>query len=141
MKENEISYKVRGAIYNVYNKLGPGLLESIYEKALAFELRKAGLQVLTQQELHVIYDGEDLGVGLRLDLLVADCVIVEVKSKEELKKVDHKQLLTYLRVTGYRLGILVNFHVDEINKGIYRKVNQLPFDDEYDDELHLKNEL
>jgi GxxExxY protein len=127
MKENEVSYQIRGAIYKVYNKLGPGLLESIYEKALAYELRKAGLQVVTQQELQVIYDGEDLGVGLRLDLLVEDCVIVEIKSKEELTKVDHKQLITYLKVTDIRLGILVNFHVDEINDGIFRKVNRLPF--------------
>lgn len=126
MKENEVSYKIRGAIYKVYNNLGPGLLESIYEKALAYELRKVGLTVSTQQEINVIYEGEDLGVGLRLDLLVENCVIVEVKSKEELTKVDHKQLITYLRVTDLRLGVLVNFHVDEINRGIFRKVNRLP---------------
>ena len=126
MKENEISYKIRGAIYKVYNNLGPGLLESIYEKALAYELRKIGLTVSTQQEISVIYVGEDLGVGLRLDLLVENCVIIEVKSKEDLTKVDHKQLITYLKVTDLRLGILVNFQVDDINDGIFRKVNRLP---------------
>jgi GxxExxY protein len=129
MIENQLSYQIRGAIYKVYNTLGPGLLERIYEKALAYELRKAGLQVKEQQDIHVIYDGEDLGIGLRLDLLVEDLVIIEVKSKEDLTKVDHKQVITYLRVTDRRLGILVNFHVDKINDGIFRKVNGMPMFD------------
>jgi GxxExxY protein len=135
MLENQISYQIRGAIYKVYNTLGPGLLERIYEKALAYELRKAGLHVKEQEDLHVIYEGEDLGIGLRLDLIVEDSVIIEVKSKEDLIKLDHKQLITYLRVTNKRLGILVNFNVDNINDGIFRKANGMPLFDDDSDEI------
>ena len=95
MTENEISYKVIGAIYKVYNELGPGLLESVYEAALCYQLRKDGLRVESQVKLDVMYDGKVLPVDFRLDILVEDKVIIELKSVAEMKDVFHKQLLTY----------------------------------------------
>lgn len=125
MTENDLSYKIRGAIFKVYNSLGPGLLESVYEAALAFELRKAGLQVKTQVALPVIYENEQLELGFRIDILVNETVIIEVKSIEELHDVHHKQVLTYLRLSNKKLGILVNFNTDSIAESIIRKVNGL----------------
>ena len=123
MTENEISYKIIGAIYKVYNELGPGLLESVYEAALCYQLRKDGLRVENQVKLDVMYDGKVLPVDFRLDILVEDKVIVELKSVTEMKDVFHKQLLTYLRVAKKHLGILVNFSTTDIRKSIFRKVN------------------
>ena len=123
MTENEISYKIIGAIYKVYNELGPGLLESVYEAALCYQLRKDGLGVENQVKLDVMYDGKVLPVDFRLDILVEDKVIVELKSVTEMKDVFHKQLLTYLRVAKKYLGILVNFSTTDIRKSIFRKVN------------------
>ncbi|MGO3183578.1 MAG: GxxExxY protein [Aequorivita sp.] len=123
--ENEISYLIRGAIFKVYNALGPGLLESVYEAVLCFELQKQGLEVKRQVPLPVIYDSVELEIGFRLDLLVNNKVIIEIKSVESLAKVHHKQLLTYLKLTELKLGILVNFNVDNITEGVFRKVNRL----------------
>lgn len=123
MTENEISYKIRGAIYTVYNALGPGLLESIYEAALCYQLRKEGLRVESQVKLDVVYDGVILPVDFRLDILVEQSVIIELKSVEELKPLHHKQLMTYLRLANKHLGILVNFNTSDINRSIVRKVN------------------
>ncbi len=123
MTDNEITYKIRGAIYKVYNTLGPGLLESVYEAALCHQLRKDGLTVESQVKLDVVYDGVVLPVDFRLDILVEKSVIIELKSVEELKPVHHKQLLTYLRIAKKRVGILVNFNTDDIDDGIFRKVN------------------
>ncbi len=125
MSENEISYQIRGAIFEVYNNLGPGLLESIYEAALKKELEKKGLKVERQKPIPVFYKGDDLGMGFRLVLLVEDKVIVELKSVESLHKVFFKTLLSYLRVTDLRLGLLMNFNVDKIDQGIHRVVNNL----------------
>ena len=125
MTENEISYKIRGAIFKVYNGLGPGLLESIYEAALLHQLRKDGLYVENQVELDVWYDGIILPVNYRLDILVEEQVIVEIKSVESLGKIHFKQLLTYLKISKLRLGLLVNFNTDDITTSIYRKVNNL----------------
>ena len=125
MTENDISFVIRGAIFKVYNRFGPGLLESVYVMALEHELKKAGLKVLREVELPVIYDEVQLGVGFRMDLLVADLVIIEVKSVENLAEVHHKQVITYLKLTGKKLAILVNFNVVDIEKGIFRKVNGL----------------
>ena len=125
MTENEMSYKIRGAIFKVYKELGPGLLESIYEAALCYQLTKDGLSVRKQVPVKVVYDGVVLPVDYRLDLLVEDKVIVELKSVETLMNVHHKQLLTYLKITGKKLGILVNFNNDDIGSSIYRKVNGL----------------
>jgi GxxExxY protein len=123
MIENEISYKIRGAIFKVYNNLGPGLLESIYEEALCYELRKAGLKVEVQVPLEVVYDGVLLKEKFRMDLLVEGLVVIEVKSVEEICEIHHKQLLSYLKLAKKRLGILVNFNSVEIDKAILRKIN------------------
>lgn len=123
MTDNEITYKIRGAIYKVYNDFGPGLLESVYEAALCHQLRKEGLTVENQVKLDVVYDGVVLPVDFRLDILVEKSVIIELKSVEELKPVHHKQLMTYLRIAKKHVGILVNFNTDRIDNEIYRKVN------------------
>ena len=125
MTENEISYIIRGAIYKVYNELGPGLLESIYEAALCYQLRKDGLHIASQVPLKVSYDGKTLPIDYRLDLLVVDKVIVELKSVDEMKKVYFKQLTTYLKISDRHLGILVNFNCTDINKNIWRIANNL----------------
>ena len=125
MSENEISYHIRGAIFNVYNKLGPGILESAYEQALIYELKTLGLRVESQVPQQLYYDGVCLDVGYRLDLLIENKVIIEIKSVENLAEVHHKQLLTYLKLSNLRLGILVNFNSDNISKSIFRKVNGL----------------
>jgi len=125
VKENDISYIIRGAIFNVYNNLGPGLLESVYVAALIYELRKEGLKVEKEVAIPVFYENIKLDVAYRMDLLVENKVIIEVKSVENLAKVHHKQVLTYLKITGMKLAILVNFNVDNINEGIFRKVNNL----------------
>tara|TARA_R110001592_G_scaffold64224_1_gene197505 strand:- start:6469 stop:6855 length:387 start_codon:yes stop_codon:yes gene_type:complete len=125
LSENDISYLIRGAIFKVYNELGPGLLESVYETVLLFELQKQGLEVKSQVPLPVYYEGTKLELGFRLDLLVNDKVIIEIKSVENLVEVHHKQVLTYLKLSNLKLGILVNFNVESIVKGIFRKVNGL----------------
>ena len=98
MTENEITYKIRGAIFKVYNALGPGLLESAYEAVLSYELTQMGLNIKTQVSLPLIYNDIKLDVGYRLDILVEDKVIIEVKSVENLIEVHHKQLITYLKL-------------------------------------------
>ncbi|MBM6993138.1 MAG: GxxExxY protein [Prevotella sp.] len=125
MTENEITYKIIGAVFNVYNGLGPGLLESIYEKVLMYELGKQGLAVQSQVPIPVTYDGLSFGADLRADLLVEGRVIVELKSVSELRDVHYKQLLTYLRLTGNKVGLLVNFDTDNIKASIHRIVNGL----------------
>jgi GxxExxY protein len=125
MDENDISYAARGAIFKVYNALGPGLLESVYEAALKYELTKTGLNVNTQVPIPVIYDEVKLDLGFRLDLIINDKVIIEIKSVELLAPVHHKQLLTYLKITNTKLGLLVNFNTDNIATGITRIVNNL----------------
>ncbi len=122
MLENDISYKIRGSIFKVYNELGPGLLESVYEAALCYQLKKDGLSVQSQVKIDVYYDGQLLPVDYRLDIVVEDKVIVELKSVESLLPVHHKQLLTYLRLTHKKLGLLVNFNTDDLNSNIIRKI-------------------
>ena len=119
--ENDISYLIRGAIFKVYNELGPGLLESVYETVLLFELQKQGLEVKSQVPLPVFYEDNKMELGFRLD----NIVLIEIKSVENLAEVHHKQVLTYLKLSNLKLGILVNFNVDNISKGIFRKVNGL----------------
>ena len=126
MKVNDITYKIRGAIFKVYNALGPGLLESVYEAALCHQLRQDGLAVATQVKITVEYQGFILPVDYRIDLLVEDTVIIELKSVEELKPVHHKQLLTYLRLAHKPVGLLVNFNTDSIDTAIHRKINTVP---------------
>lgn len=123
MNENEITYLIRKAIFNVYNSLGPGLLESVYEKILAYELEDYGLEVKTQLPISVIYNGINFDIGFRADILVEDRIIIEIKSVKKIEDVHHKQLLTYLKLANKELGILVNFNTDRIDKNIFRKVN------------------
>lgn len=126
MDINDLSYRIIGCVYNVYNKLGPGLLESIYEKALMREFQKADIKAVNQQKIDVKYDGEPLGLDLRLDIVVEDTIILELKSVEKIMPVHLKQLLTYLKLADKRLGLLINFNVDNIAKeGIHRIVNKL----------------
>lgn len=126
MTENEISYQIRGAIYDVYNSLGPGLLENVYEAALIVELRdQRNLNVKQQEPMDVYYKGTKLNVDYRLDLIVEDKVIIELKSVEEMKKVFFLQLKTYLKIADKRLGILVNFNCENINSNIWRIVNNI----------------
>ena len=125
MDENQISFKIRGAIFNVYNHFGPGLLESVYIAALQAELQREGLLVNKEVPVPVYYKEQKLEVGFRLDLLVEEKVIIEVKSVENLAEVHHKQVITYLKLTNRKLAILVNFNVEKIASGIFRKVNGL----------------
>jgi len=123
MDVNELTYQIRGAIYDVYKDLGPGLLESVYEEALVYEIEQRGLKVERQMKVPIIYKGVELRTDLRLDLLVEDQVIVELKSVEEMKPLFGKQLLTYLRLLDKRVGLLVNFNTDNILTSITRVVN------------------
>lgn len=119
----DLTYRIRAAIFKVYNYWGPGLLEQVYEQSLVYQLRKDGLCVLRQSPLPVFYDGVLLDCEYRLDLLVEDKVVIELKSVEELKPVHYKQLTTYLKISGKRLGILVNFNTDNILASIHRVAN------------------
>lgn len=125
MIENEISYIIRGSIFKVYNALGPGLLESAYEAALVYELRQAGLNVACQLGLPFQYETIKLDTGYRIDILVNEKVIVEVKSVENLSDVHYKQVLTYLKLSNKKLGLLVNFNTSKIEESIKRIVNNL----------------
>lgn len=125
LSENEISYRIRSAIFKVYSHLGPGLLESAYQAALKYELEKLDLLVQAEVDVPLKYDAVQLDVGYRIDLLVNNKVIIEIKSVEALAPVHHKQVLTYLKLAGKKLGLLVNFNSDDIQKSIFRKVNGL----------------
>ena len=125
MTENDISFIIRGCIFQVYNNLGPGLLESVYEAALMYELKNNNLDVKNQVILPGHYKDITLEVGYRIDILVEDLVIVEIKSLEELKKVHYKQVMTYLKLSKIKLGLLVNFNTDNIYDNIKRVVNNL----------------
>lgn len=125
MDENDISYEIRGAIFTVYNALGPGLLESAYEVVLAYVLSENGLDVKRQVQLPIHFDDQTFDAGYRIDLLINDLVLIELKSVETLAPVHHKQVLTYLKLSGIKLGILVNFNSANIASSIFRKVNVL----------------
>lgn len=109
--------------YKVHKELGPGLLEKIYEACLAYEIKKAGLDVKRQVELPVIYDGIDLNENLRLDLLVEDLVIIEIKSVDKVSPVRKAQIISHLKLTNNKLGFLINFNVPLIKDGIKRFIN------------------
>lgn len=123
MNENDISYKIRGAIFNIHKKLGPGLFESVYEEILEYELKKDGLKVERQKAIPLNWDGLKMEKGFRADLIVEDKVIIEIKSVEILAKAHFKQLATYVKLTGFKLGLMINFFEDDINKGIHRYIN------------------
>jgi GxxExxY protein len=125
MTENEISYKIIGAAIELHKKLGPGLLESAYELSLAYNLRELNLQVQQQVPVPLIYKNVKLEVGYRIDLLVEDRVIIELKSIETLLPVHFAQVLTYLRLSDKKLGLLINFNTEILKNGIHRVVNNL----------------
>ncbi|HLX76459.1 MAG TPA: GxxExxY protein [Terriglobales bacterium] len=120
---NEITRTIIGAAMQVHSALGPGLLESTYEACLLFELHKAGLEVKSQVPLPVIYKQVKLDLGYRLDLLVEDSVIVELKSVDAIKAVHQAQLLSYLKLSGRHVGLIINFNVLHLKDGIKRVVN------------------
>lgn len=123
MTENDISYKVRGIIFDIYNKLGPGLYESFYEEILAYELAKANLNFTRQKVLPVIWEEIKIDHGFRADIIVGNKVIIEIKSIEVITNIHYKQLLTYLRISNLKLGLLVNFNAEPVF--IKRIVNDL----------------
>jgi GxxExxY protein len=127
---NDLSFKIRKAIYNVHNELGPGLFESVYEAALLIELDLLGLKAVAQVGIPAYYKNHELGMGFRMDILVEDEIIIEIKSVEFLANVHKKQLLTYLKLTKKKIGILVNFNdVSIIEKeSIFRVINSKQYE-------------
>jgi len=125
MNENDLSYLIRGAAFKVHSALGPGLLESVYEVALSYELKTLGLGVKNQVGIPFIYAEIRFDIGFRLDIIVNDKVIIEIKSVEALQDVHHKQLLTYLKLANKKLGLLINFDTVSLKYGIVRIVNNL----------------
>ncbi len=123
--ENEIAKIIVDCCYQIHTKLGPGLLESVYETILCFELIQNGLKVECQKPIPVIWDNLKMDIGFRCDMIVEDIVIVEIKSVEKIAAVHPKQLLTYLRITNKKLGLLINFNEPLIKNGIVRIVNNL----------------
>ncbi len=125
MRENEITGKIVDAAFQIHTRLGAGLLESVYEAVMAYELKKRGLRFERQKPIPVVYEGIHLGEGFRADFIVENLVIIELKSVEVIAPVHKKQLLTYLRLTNKHLGLLINFNTDLIKNGITRIVNKL----------------
>jgi len=123
MTENEISYKVRGIIFKIYNNLGPGLYESVYEEILTYELTKNNIKFSRQKSLPVIWGNLKMEKGFRADIIVENKVIIEIKSIELVANVHYKQLSTYLKISNLKLGLLINFHSDPLF--IKRIVNNL----------------
>ncbi|HZG50636.1 MAG TPA: GxxExxY protein [Pyrinomonadaceae bacterium] len=125
MHENEIAKEIVNAAYKIHTTLGAGLLESVYEATLAYELSQRRFNVLRQQPIPVVYESVRMDMGFRSDLIVGGLVIVELKSVEMVAPVHRKQLLTYLRLADKRLGLLINFGTELIKDGITRVVNRL----------------
>ena len=126
MKENSIAKQIVDAAFQVHQKLGPGLLETVYEMVLGYELEKRGYSIQRQKAIPIKYDKLVFEVGFRADIIVEDTVIIELKSVESIQPVHKKQLLTYLRLTDKKLGLLINFGSALIKDGIFRIVNGLP---------------
>ncbi|PPK85611.1 GxxExxY protein [Neolewinella xylanilytica] len=122
MSLDDITYSIRGAAFKVHRELGPGLLESAYENCLCYEMRQMGLRVDQQAGLPLTYYGIRLEVGYRIDLLVEDQVLLELKAIEKLDSVHTAQMLTYLRLSGKKLGMLINFNTQNLQHGIKRFV-------------------
>lgn len=129
--ENEIGRIVVDAAVKVHKGLGPGLLESVYEVVLAKQLQKRGLRVQRQIPVPIVFEDDKFDEGFRADIVVNECVVLELKSVEQLHPVHAKQVQTYLKLTGYRLGFLLNFNEALMKNGIVRCVNGLPEDPDY----------
>ncbi|MCF6149533.1 MAG: GxxExxY protein [Candidatus Kuenenia sp.] len=123
MNENELSEKIIGLAIKVHSALGPGLLESAYEKALVFELNKNGYKTEAQKSISINYEGIIIDEGYRVDIVVNDIVLVELKSVKQIEDIHLKQLLTYLRLSGKKLGLLINFNELLLKNGIRRVIN------------------
>ncbi len=119
----DISYEIIGCAYEVHRILGPGLLESVYQKALVQELKLKGFKVHSEIDIEINYKGVNVGSDLRLDIIVNDTIIIELKSVENILPVHKKQLLTYLRLTNLQVGLLINFNTNLLKDGITRIVN------------------
>lgn len=117
---NALSYEIIGLSYKIHSKLGPGLLESVYETCLEYELQQAGIHVGRQLSLPVIYEEIEISTGYRVDLLVENSIILEIKSLEAILSVHEAQLMTYLKLSSLKLGLLLNFNVASMKKGIHR---------------------
>ena len=128
---DQLTRRIIGAAIEVHRHLGPGLLESAYESCLVFELKQLGFTIEQQKPLPVTYKGMVLDCGYRLDLVVEDAVIVELKAVEQLTAIFEAQLLSYLRLTGKKVGLLINFHVPVLKNGIKRIVNEFPDDNAF----------
>lgn len=125
MTENELSYQIIGAAIDLHKAVGPGLLESAYENALAYDLREIGLNVKQQVPMPFIYKEVKQEVGYRVDLIINNLVLIEIKSVENLAPVHYAQTLTYLKLSGLKLGLLINFNTKFLKNEIHRVVNQL----------------
>ena len=124
MTDNELTYAIRGAAFKVHTALGPGLLESLYQKSLFYELQDSGFDVKREANVPIYYNGHEIGNELKIDLLVEDRIIVELKSVERLTDLHKKQLLTYLRLTGKKLGLLINFNAPSLDENnVIREIN------------------
>jgi|UniRef100_UPI00402A2151 GxxExxY protein len=119
---NDITYKIIGCTYEVHKILGPGLLESTYETCLCYELEKQGLKFEKQKELMINYKGTTLNNGYRIDILVEDSIVLELKSVENLLPIHTAQILTYLKLSEHNLGLLINFNVTNLQNGIHRYI-------------------
>jgi GxxExxY protein len=125
MSENELANIAVNICFSIHTQYGPGLFEKVYEEIFVYEWNKTGIDIVRQKGIKVIHEGVDLGVGFVPDLIVGNKLILELKSVEQLGEIHHKQLLTYLRLTGIRLGLLINFNVPLIKNGMKRIVNNL----------------
>ena len=123
MTDNELTYKIIHCAMDVYNHLGPGLLEEVYERALMYELVNAGLKAESQVALPLVYKGVDLEKSYRVDILVEEKIILELKSVAQLEPVHYKQLLSYLKLSGLRFGYRINFNEKDFKNGYHRIVN------------------
>ena len=125
MTENELSFKIIGVALELHKNIGPGLLESVYENALYYDLKLAGLNVACQVPMPFVYKEVKMEVGYRIDMVVENKVLIEVKSIEDLAPVHSAQTLTYLKLSGLKLGLLINFNVKTLKDSIHRIVNKL----------------
>jgi GxxExxY protein len=129
MTENDIAKMLVNAVYQIYTKLGPGLLESVYERILVHELKKLGLKVAIQQDVDIVWDDIVFEKAFRADIVVEDKVVIELKALEQTMRIHKKQTLTYVRLSGKKLGLLINFGADNWNDAVTRVVNGLPEQD------------
>jgi GxxExxY protein len=125
MNENEIARIAVDICYNIHRRYGPGIFENVYETIFCYELEKIPLPFERQKGVRLFHEGTDMGISFVPDIIIAKKVIIELKSVENLVEVHHKQILTYLRITGLKLGLLINFQVPLIRNGIFRIVNNL----------------